>query len=184
MGVKNRKIKEYISNNKLDIEEIMKDYTNYIYAIITKSYIDLQQEDIEEIVLDVFLTLWNNKWKLDESKSMSAYIAGITRNLIKKKCLKKKNLEDIEEYKDKLVDLSNIELTFSKNERNEKILRELEKEKQEDKEIFIAYYYEERKVKEISMIFDISESKVKSKLFRIRKRLRKILKEGGYDLNE
>ena len=37
-----------------------------------------------------------------------------------------------------------------------------------------------RKVKEISKILNISESKVKTKLYRIRKKLKKELKEGGY----
>ena len=50
----------------------------------------------------------------------------------------------------------------------------------ESREIFILYYYEQRKVKEISKILNISESKVKTKLYRIRKKLKKELKEGGY----
>ena len=50
----------------------------------------------------------------------------------------------------------------------------------ESREIFILYYYEQRKVKEISKILNISEAKVKTRLHRIRKKLRKELKEGGY----
>ena len=36
-------------------------------------------------MLDVFLTLWKNQGKLDREKSMSAYIGGITKNLMKYK---------------------------------------------------------------------------------------------------
>ena len=184
MEVKNRKIYNYMSNNILKIEDIMNDYTNYIYTIIRNSYVNLPDEDVEEIVLDVFLTLWNNQVKLDINKKLSSYIVGITRNLIKKKYRDYITNDNIEDYEDQLVDLTNIELTFSENEKQKVILNELGKMKNEDKEIFIQYYYEERNIKEISKIFNISESKVKSKLFRIRKKLKKVLNRRGYGTNE
>ena len=184
MEVKNRKIYNYMSNNILKIEDIMNDYTNYIYTIIRNSYVNLPDEDVEEIVLDVFLTIWNNQSKLDINKKLSSYIVGITRNLIKKKYRNYITNDNIEDYEEQLVDLINIELTFSENERKKEILNALEKMKNEDKEIFIQYYYEERSIKEISKIFNISESKVKSKLFRIRKKLKKVLNERGYGTNE
>ena len=184
MEVKNRKIYNYISNNILKIEDIMNDYTNYIYTIIRNSYVNLPDEDVEEIVLDVFLTIWNNQRKLDINKKLSSYIVGITRNLIKKKYRNYITNDNIEDYEEQLVDLKNIELAFSENERKKEILNALEKMKSEDKEIFIKYYYEERNIKEISKIFNISESKVKSKLFRIRKKLKKVLNGRGYGTNE
>ena len=184
MEVKNIKIYNYMSNNILNMEDIMNDYTNYIYTIIRNSYINLPNEDVEEIVLDVFLTIWNNQNKLDINKKLSSYIVGITRNLIKKKYRNYITNDNIEDYEEQLVDLTNIELTFSENERKKEILNALEKMKNEDKEIFIQYYYEERNIKEISKIFNISESKVKSKLFRIRKKLKKVLNGRGYGTNE
>lgn len=63
----------------------MKNYNNYIYTIIKRSTIMFSKEDEEEITLDVYLTLWNNKEKLDINKSMTAYIAGITKNLKKRR---------------------------------------------------------------------------------------------------
>ena len=184
LEVKNRKIYNYMSNNILKIEDIMNDYTNYIYTIIRNSYVNLPDEDVEEIVLDVFLTLWNNQGKLDINKKLSSYIVGITRNLIKKKYRNLIKNDNIEDYENQLVDLTNIELIFSENEKQKVILEELEKRKKDDKEIFIQYYYEERNIKEISKIFNISESKVKSKLFRIRKKLKKVLNGRGYGTNE
>lgn len=184
MEVKNRKIYNYMSNNILNMEDIMNDYTNYIYTIIRNSYINLQNEDVEEIVLDVFLTIWNNQNKLDINKKLSSYIVGITRNLIKKKYRNYTTNDNIEDYEDQLVDLTNIELIFSENEKQKVILNELEKMKNEDKEIFIQYYYGERKINEIAKMFNISESKVKSKLFRIRKKLKKVLNGRGYGTNE
>ena len=175
----NDKIYNYIKNNELKIEEIMEKYNSYIYTIINHFSIDFSKEDEEEIILDVYLTLWNNKEKLDINKSMTAYIAGITKNLILKKARKQKNLENIDEYQEKLANTQNIELDYLESQKNKFIINELEKIKQKA----LEYYYEERKIKEISIMFKISESKVKSKLFRIRKKIKKNLKEGGYDIN-
>ena len=184
MKVEDRKIYTYIENNKLQMEQIMENYSNYISAIIRNSYIELSSEDVEEVLLDVFLTLWKNQEKLDINKSMSAYISGITKNLIKYKYRQCKENQNIEEYEEKLIDSLNIEIMILQNERQNVIAEELEKIKQEDKEIFVEYYYDDRSIKEISKIFNMSESKIKSKLFRVRKRLNKTLKKRGYSSNE
>ena len=54
MKVEDRKIYTYIENNKLQMEKIMANYSNYISAIIRNSYIELSSEDVEEVLLDVF----------------------------------------------------------------------------------------------------------------------------------
>ena len=63
----------------LNIELAMNDYNNYIYKIIKNKYNGFSDEDIEEMILDVFLTLWNNQNKLDINQKMSSYIAGIKK---------------------------------------------------------------------------------------------------------
>lgn len=180
----NEKIYTYMIDNRLNLEKAMKDYTNYIYAIIRNDYSNFVDEDIEEIVLDVFLTLWNNQNKLDINKKMSSYIAGITKNLIKKKYRQVKISENIEDYEQELIDFRNIEISFIQREKNTIINNELNSLKIQDKDIFIKYYYYEKSIKEIANYYNISESKVKSKLFRIRKRLHRILKKRGYISNE
>lgn len=184
MKVEDNKIYHYIENGNLQIEKIIADYSNYINTIIRNSYINLSSEDTEEVVLDVFLTIWKNQEKLDISKSMSAYISGITKNLVKYKYRQYKGNQSIEEYDEKIVDTSNIEIVISQNERQNVISSELDKMKAEDREVFIEYYYDEKSIKDISKIFNMSESKVKSKLYRTRKRLGKALKKRGYGANE
>ena len=180
----NQKIYNYMDGKIINIELAMKDYNNYIYKIIRNKYNNFSDEDIEEIILDVYLTLWNNQSKLDINQNMSSYIAGITKNLIKKKYRTNKNSENIEEYEDKIIDISNIEMSFIQREKSRIINNELNSMKLEDKDIFIKYYYWGQSIKEISKFFNISESKVKSKLFRTRKRLYKILKKRGYVSSE
>ena len=184
MEIKNRKIYTYIEQDKLLIEKIMKDYMNYIHTIIINMARDLKQEDIEEIMQDVILTLWKNQDKLDINKSMSAYLSGITKNLVKYKCRQRKIHTNIDDWEEQLSDFKNLDWIIEKNEREKIISQELETLKENDREIFIKYYYHEKSIKEISNFFNMSESKIKSKLFRIRKILRKALKKGGYGYYE
>lgn len=173
------KIFNYITISEFKIEELIEVYNPYINTIIRNSYINLSKEDEEEIVLDVFLSLWKNKEKLDINKSMSAYIAGITNNLIRKKLRNQKVDFNIEDYDEKIADELNLESSLIESEENKKIISELENLKEDERDIFILYYYELKKIKEISIMYNMSESKVKSKLFRIRKKLRKILNKEG-----
>ena len=184
LKLEDRKIHTYIENDNLQMEMIIEDYSNYVKTIIRNSYINLSNEDVEEVVIDVFLTLWRNQDKLDINKSMSSYISGVTKNLIKYKYRQSKENLNIEEYEENLVEVSNMEVILSHNEKRNIITEELKKVKKEDSEIFIEYYYDDRSVKEISKIFNMSESKIKPKLFRVRKRLKKALKKRGYSSNE
>ena len=184
MNMKDLKIYNYFNGNKLLVEKIVNDFSNYIYAIIRNSNLALLDEDIEEVVSDVVLAIWRNKDKLDLNKDILPYIAGVTKNLIKKKYRDTKIFENIADYEDTLIEKDNIELDFIQYERNESIIKQLDKLKKEDKTIFILYYYNEENIKDIANEMNMSESKVKSKLFRVRKKLKKYLKERGYNSND
>ncbi len=184
MEVKDKKICDYIHNNELQIEKALKDYTNYVYTIIRKACSKLPKEDIEEINLDVFLTLWKNENKLNTNNNMSSYIAGITKNLIKQKYRLIKTNDNILDYEEHLVSTLNIELMHSKNEQNAIIVNELKKLKEEKRSIFTLYYYEDKSIKQISLLKKLSESKIKTELFRIRRKLETALKKKGYDFYE
>ncbi len=60
------------------------------------------------------------------------------------------------------------------------IMGVLENIKEEDRKIFMNYYYHSKKIKDISRQLNISEIKVKSRLSRIRKKLKKELEKRGY----
>lgn len=51
--------------------------------------------------------------------------------------------------------------------------------KEEEKQIFIMFYYKEYKIKEISEMLNISITKVKVNLHRLRKSVKKKIKEKG-----
>lgn len=174
-------IKDYIENDELKIEEIIKDYSGYIYTIVTNSSKNyFSDEDIEEIVSDTFFIFWKNSEKLETDRVLKFYLAGITKNLIKEKSRMTKNILDIDDYIDKLSDKDSIDLAYEEREKIEYIEKILKNMKSKDIEIFEYFYYYDRSIKEISAIMRLSEFSVKSKLYRIRKKLRKELEKGGY----
>lgn len=183
---KNELIKEYKVNNILDIEKIYNDFYSYVYTIIiNRAHGYLKEEDIEEIISDTFFILWKNVNKLENERALKPYIAGITKNLIKEKIRKNNMYLDILDYENELENTKVMEL-FTEERDEITLLKDSIKElKTEDKEIFELYYYQNRKIKEIALLLNISEFNVKQRLYRIRKRIKKsIEKKGGYRYEE
>lgn len=179
--MKNKTIKEYENIEKnLDLEKIIDEYSGYIYTIIQNMSANIfNQEDIEEIISDTFFILWKNQNKIDKEKSLSSYIAGIARNLVKEK-LRKTNNNIINDLEFDFFDIQIIDLEYENREKIEIIKNTMEKMKEQDKDIFNLYYYGNRKINEISKILKITEFNVKSRLHRIRKKLKNELLKGGY----
>ena len=182
---KREEIKKYKNNDKLELEKIIDEYSGYIYKIIKNmSNKYLSSEDIEEIVSDTFFILWKNKEKLDEDKILSFYIAGIVRNLVKEKARVININNDISNYENILQDEIKIDMICEQREKISIIEKTIRKMKKEDITIFNLYYYSSRKIKEIAIVLGISEFNVKSRLYRIRKKIKKELSKGGYSDEE
>jgi RNA polymerase sigma-70 factor (ECF subfamily) len=175
----------YIYNGKLDIDKIADDFSGYLWTIVHNAGIT-ESDDIKDIISDTYLILWNNQEKLDVNKNLSPYLIGILKNLIKryKSKFKKTIIENnIEDYEEILCESEGLDLIIENRDINSAILKILNTMKDEDKEIFENYYFEERKIKEIAIEYNVSESKVKTKLHRLRKKIRKELLKGGYSIN-
>ena len=173
-------VSSYMNKDKsLDLTRIVNDYTNYVFMIIrnmTKEV--LTNEDIEEIISDVFLVVWKNKDKLEMNLPLKPYIAGVSKNIIKNRLRSLKITDELDENFDKPSNDDVSELVESK-EVNNIIIHELDKNP-DDKKIFIMFYYEGKKSKEIADILGYTEFNVSTKLHRIRKRLKDVLEKRGY----
>ena len=181
--MKNKTIKEYESINEknLDLEKIIDEYSGYIYTIIQNMSANIfKQEDIEEIISDTFFILWRNKEKLDKEKLLSSYIAGIARNLVKEKARVVNINVDISNYENVLQDCEKIDMICEQREKISIIENTVKSMKEDDIFIFNCYYYSSMKINEIANILNVSEFNVKSRLYRIRKKIKKELMKGGY----
>jgi len=174
-------LKEYIKGNRLDIDKVVEDYYGYIYMIVKNiKSIGILEEDMEEIISDVFLALWKNYESLTEETKIKPYLAGIAKNVLKNKYRKTKIDYPISDYEEQLVSPYTLEIISEEREQNEMIKKSLNNLKQEEYQIFMAFYYENKKIREIAQKLDVSESKVKVILHRLRKELKEQLKKGGY----
>lgn len=134
---------------------------------------NLSNEDKEEIISEVFFILWKNKHKLDINKSLSSYIAGITRNLVKEYLRKIKINVDISDYENSLYGYDKIDFLDTNIQEIRHIEKKLENMKEIDKTIFLDFYYSSKSIKDIAIEHNISEFSVKQRLYRIRNKIKK-----------
>ena len=161
------------------LTQVMDLYGEYVYTIVRNIIGDrMQPEDIEETVSDVFYKLWINSDKIDNKRPLKPYLVSMARNMARNKLREAKTFSPLEENEIILEDVLSEEL-----ERKEQlhiiegVLAELPRL---EREIFIRYYYNYEKVKDIAGKYNVSQSKVKMSLHRIRNRLKEELEEKGY----
>lgn len=176
-----KEIREYKKDNNLDLERIIDEYSGYVYKVINNMAVQyFKDEDIEEIVSDTFFILWKNKNKLDNEKPLSSYIAGIVKNLVKEKRRIININDDISDYINTIQDNIKVDMICEQREKIAIIEKTIKEMKNEDIDVFKLFYYSSMKISEIAKILNFSEFNVKSRLYRIRKKIKKELIKGGY----
>lgn len=179
--MKNEILNDYLINGKLDIDRILDDFYNYVYIIVKNGVsVSMTDEDIEEIISDVFVAIWKNSSNLLKTIEIKPYLTGTAKNMIRNKY---RNIElnfSISDYEENLVDICNIEKIAEENEQSKVVLDTLKAVKPKEYEIFIMFYYESKSVKEIAKVLNLSTSNVKTILHRVRKAIKRNLEDGGY----
>ena len=179
--MKNKILNDYLIKGKININKIIDEFYRYIYKIVKNSTTTfITDEDIEEIISDVFLAVWKNSNKLANSTVMRPYIAGITKNIIKNKYRKIKLNFSISDYEETLKDICSIDEIIEQKEQYKIIENTLHMLKEHEYKIFILFYYQSKTIKDISKELNLSTSNVKTILFRIRKIIKRNLENGGY----
>jgi len=175
-------ISKYIVKLELDVEQMIQDFSGYIHTIIENNVGNrLSMEDKEEIMSDVFLTVWHNKEKIDNTKPLKYYMAGITKNLISNKFRNQNKYDNQIELKNvELVNLQDMDMICEQNQILEVISEELNNMKPKDYKVFAKYYYYSKNIKEIAKELGMTESNVGVRLHRIKKKLRKELSKRGF----
>lgn len=144
------------------------------------------REDAEECVNDTYYTAWN-QIPPDRPKKLLPYLGRITRCLALNRhdylTAQKRNVEFTKQLEELGECLSIPDTTESQYESGElgavisAFLRTIDSGK---RNIFIRRYWFSESIADIAKRFALSESKVKSILFRVRKQLAKYLEREGY----
>jgi len=179
-------LKRLRNGDEKAFEKIMDMYSAYIVKIVG-SLISPKgtKEDIEEVVADTFIALWQTAERINYEKysSIKAYIAVIARNKAKD-WLRNVRGQDLQLMDDALIVDNSLEQLIVQREQQRIIESTLKQLKPLDWKIFVAYYYQYRKVEEIACEFQMNPQTVKTRLRRGREMLKKILIKEGYNYNE
>ena len=121
--------------------------------------------DAEDIVQEVFVKLLTKRVIFKDEEHIKSWLIRVTINqcLDYKKSLTKKSTVPIE----------NMEIPFEQKEG--KILEELQLLKEDERNVLYLYYYEGYKIKEIAKILKQKQNTINSKLTRARKKLKEIM---------
>lgn len=181
MNYKN-KIKDYMKRNNIDLEKIVNENTCYIAKVIQNASNNLlSQEDIEEIILDTFFALWCNRDKLECDRLLLPYLVGTAKNICNKKYRKIEFKFNIENYENILFDDCSLDEIIEFREKNKIIYEKLNEFNLKDKQIFELYYYYNKPTKEIATIMKTKDLNIRSRLHRIKKKIKKELEVKGYE---
>ena len=161
--------------NEKAIEEATKKYQNYCFSI-SKNILQ-NDSDAEECVNDAYFRTWNTI-PPNEPENLRTYIGKIVRNIsidyYRKKNAIKRPQSEVMVVMEELEDCVYAEPEMCLEER--KIILEclndfLKKSKKEDRIIFVRRYWYTDSISDIANAMRVSESKIKSTLFRMRKKL-------------
>lgn len=160
------------------LQQIIDGYSGYVYAIV-KNIIQppLQPEDIEEVVSDVFLRLWEKVETVDADR-LRSWLAAVTRNRAKDKLRALHLSLPLEED---VLDCT-VEGPEEDALRREagRIARDaVESLPEPDRSIFLRFYYLYQKTGDIAAALHMKPAAVRARLSRGRERLKAMLEERG-----
>ena len=129
------------------------------------------KEDAEEAFQDTFMKVYRSIDKYQDSSKFSSWVFKIAYNTgldyIKKS--KRTNTLEVKEYK--LSDHKNVEDDISKQELRNTLISLIDKLNDEERIIMTMYYFEEMTIKEMADITSFTETNIKTKLHRARKKI-------------
>ena len=165
MRLKNRK--------RNAIDEAIEVYTPYLSTVLYNMLGNrLPKEDIEEILSDVFVTLWKNADTIDlEKGTLRAYLAAVARNFaLKKKLNKQRDYTSLDE-----IEFPDEAPIPEENTAESVVWDAVMSLGEPDNEIFVRYYKFGEKIREIAKATGVNPSTVKTKLSRGKRKLKEIL---------
>lgn len=171
-------VKRIIEGDKAKYGEIIERYQGKLFGYI-KNLINQNNMEVEDVVEDTLISAYQNLNGFEASKKFSSWIYRIAHNkaidYFKKKRLKNQMLDsgnEILESDEKLIE--ELEIEKEETRRVKKAVNSLELKY---KEVVLLYFFDNKSYEEISDILHISTNGVGVLLFRAKEKLRKILKK-------
>jgi RNA polymerase sigma-70 factor (ECF subfamily) len=173
-------MQEIKAGNMFAFDELYRKYNKKLYKFgysILKS-----TEEAENLIQDVFLNLWENRYKVEKNSSIKSYVFTITYNsaisIIRKKTRESQFIEYLKTLQDINVEPVNVELEYNElTNKLDEIIKELPKRQ---KEVYLLHKVEGLKYNEIAERLNISVNTIENHMSHALKTIRKKL--GNYSL--
>lgn len=144
--------------------------------------------DAEEVVNETYLGVWN-AIPPERPKYLKTFICRITKNIALAKAryynAEKRQAEGIvslDEVEDILSGKDSVEEAYEKKEVSGYISDYLRTIDEQKRNIFLSRYWYYNSIADIAKAYNVSESKIKTTLFRTRRKLKEYLKDKGVEL--
>lgn len=175
----------YFSRNQDAIAQTDKKYGHYCYCIAYN--ILTNKEDAEECVSDTYMAAWSAMPPRRPSV-LSTFLGKITRHISidrwRERAATKRGGGEVplalEELKDCVAGMQNVELDYERKEIIRAYVKFLDTLPVSERRVFLCRYWYVESIETIAGKFGFSQSKVKTMLHRIRAKLRKQLAKEGY----
>lgn len=163
--------------NRLAFRRLVEKYQNYVFTIALK--ILKRREVAEEVAQDVFLKVFNTLDSFEGKSKFSTWLYTIAYrtaiDVARKKQVHTQTLED-ERTSNKKDDFHEDGLQrVSRQDLQQYLKAAIDQLDPLDASIITLYYLNEKMVKEIAEITGLTETNIKTKLYRLRDRLRETL---------
>lgn len=134
-----------------------------------------------DIVDEALFDVWRSAGKFAGKSKVSTWIYSITRNKLISWLRKTSEiLLDDDAAMLAMVDPSgDLEVLQAKDDMKHQLLRMMDQLSDEHREVLRLTYFEDRSVKEVAVLLDISDNTVKTRMFYARKRLAQLLEKAG-----
>ena len=160
-------------------EMIMTRYMGYVCAVVRNHSHDvLTPEDVEELTVDTFTALWQNRERITPDRPLMPYLAVTARNKTLNRLRSVRLTDDIDEI---VIPSDSFESSVEKKYVIEDILTSAEKLGQRQREIFIRYYIYGETLDTIAENLQLSPANARTTLFRAREAVKKMMSERGYN---
>jgi RNA polymerase sigma-70 factor (ECF subfamily) len=167
----------FLQRNNSAIIEFQQKYARFLRSIAYN--ILKNNEDAEEVVNDTLMKLWESI-PPNQPDNLAAYAGKIARNNALNRVKKNKMTTTVfEELEECIADNSEVESIVDNAKITEVINKFLEKTHKNERIVFVRRYYGGENIEDIAAYTGYSESKVKSMLFRLRKKLKAELETEG-----
>ena len=175
----------YFSRDEEAITQTDKKYGRYCYSIAYN--ILMSREDAEESVSDTYMTAWR-AIPPRRPAVLATFLGKITRNLAidrwRERAATKRGGGEVtlalEELEDCVAGLQNVEMEYERKELIRAYVKFLDALPITERRVFLCRYWYVDSVEAIAEKFGFSQSKVKTMLYRTRKKLHKTLLEEGF----